>query len=60
MFEFKTFVLKYFHESLTLRILRALVFNRLQLNTHACVSSRVMDDEMLSCVHGYHIYYTPF
>ena len=19
-----------------------------------------MDDEMLSCVHGYHIYYTPF
>ena len=56
--EFNTFVLKEFHESLTPRILRASIFNRFQLSTHACVLSRVMDNEMLSCVRGYHIYYT--
>ena len=48
--EFNTFVLKEFHETLTPRILRASIFNRFQLSTHACVLSRIMDNEMLSCV----------
>ena len=43
-FEFKTFVLKNFCESLTPRILHASIFNQLQLNVHTYVSSRVMDD----------------
>ena len=60
MFEFNTFVLKEFHESLTLRVLHALIFSRFRLSMHACVLSRVMDNEMLSCVRGYHIYYTSY
>ena len=52
-FEFKTFKLKNFPESRTPRILCTLIFNSLQLNPHVCVSSRVMDDKMLSCVRGY-------
>ena len=59
-FEFNTFVVKEFDESLTLRILHASIFNRFQLSKHACVLSRVMYDEMLSCVRGYHIYYTSY
>ena len=42
-------MLKNFRESVAPRILHTSIFNRLQLNTHACVSSRVMDDEMLPC-----------
>ena len=38
--------------------LHASIVNGLQLNAHTCVSSRVTDDKMLSCVHGYHIYYS--
>ena len=48
--EFNIFVLKEFHESLTLRLLHASIFNRFQLSTHACVLSRVMGNEMLSGV----------
>ena len=48
--EFNTFVLKEFHETLTPRILHTSIFNRFQLSTHACVLSRVMYNEMLSCV----------
>ena len=57
-FKFKTFVVKNFRESPTQRIVRLLIFSRLQSNAHACVLRTVMDDEMLSCVHGYHIYTT--
>ena len=54
------FSLKNYCESLTLSKLCASIFNSHQLNVHACVSSAETDNELLSCVGGYHIYYTPF
>ena len=53
-FEFKTFMLKTITNH-SPQILQASIFNRLQLNVYACISSGVMNNEMLSCVHGYHI-----